>query len=96
MRVQSADMSAAFSDQRKAVADEQLTHTQLERAKLLYDKGAISLNDMQVAEDADAKAKVDVENTTERLRVLGGAGFMAAAQRAIVQVVEEENTADKP
>ena len=72
LRIQSADLSAAFSDYRKAVADEQLTRTQFERAKLLYDKGAISLNDMQVAEDADAKAKVDVENTSEKIRVLGG------------------------
>jgi cobalt-zinc-cadmium efflux system membrane fusion protein len=72
MRVQSADMSAAFSDYRKAAADEQLAHTQLERSKLLYDKGAISLNELQVAEDTEDKAKVDVENTTERLRVLGG------------------------
>jgi cobalt-zinc-cadmium efflux system membrane fusion protein len=72
MRVQSADMSAAFSEHRKAVADEQLARTQLERAKLLYDKGAISLNDLQVAQDTEDKAKVDVENTTERLRVLGG------------------------
>src|SRR5215470_4942735 len=72
LRVQSADMSAAFSDYRKAVADEQLARTQLDRAKLLYDKGAISLNDFQVAQDAEAKAKVDVENTQERLRVLGG------------------------
>ena len=72
MRVQSADISAAFSDHRKAVADEQLAHTQLERSKLLYDKGAISLSDLQVAQDTEDKAKVDVENTTERLGVLGG------------------------
>jgi cobalt-zinc-cadmium efflux system membrane fusion protein len=72
LRVQSADISAAFSDYRKAVADEHLARTQLERAKLLYDKGAISLNDLQVAQDAAEKAKVDVENTTERLHVLGG------------------------
>jgi cobalt-zinc-cadmium efflux system membrane fusion protein len=72
LRVQSADISAAFSDYRKAVADEHLARTQLERAKLLYDKGAISLNDLQVAQDAADKAKVDVENTTERLHVLGG------------------------
>jgi cobalt-zinc-cadmium efflux system membrane fusion protein len=72
LRVQSSDMSAAFSDYRKAVADEQLTRTQLERAQLLYGKGAISLNDLQVSQDTEAKAKVDVENTRERLRVLGG------------------------
>jgi cobalt-zinc-cadmium efflux system membrane fusion protein len=71
LRVQSSDISGAFSDYRKAVADEQLARTQLERSKLLYDKGAISLNDLQVSQDAEEKAKVDVENTTEHLRVLG-------------------------
>jgi cobalt-zinc-cadmium efflux system membrane fusion protein len=72
LRVQSADLSGAFSDYRKAVADEKLARIQFERAQLLYDKGAISLNDFQTAEDVENKAKVDVENTTERLRVLGG------------------------
>jgi cobalt-zinc-cadmium efflux system membrane fusion protein len=71
LRVQSPDISSAFSDYRKAVADEVLTNRQLERAQLLYDKGAISLNDFQVAQDADAKAKVDVETALEHLRVLG-------------------------
>lgn len=72
LRVQSADVSAAFSDYRKAVADEKLARVQYERARLLYDRGAISLNDYQTAEDVENKAKVDVENTMEKLRVLGG------------------------
>jgi len=72
LRVQSADLSAAFSDYRKALADEQLSRSQLERTKDLYEKGAAAMKDVQVAEDADAKAKVDVENTAERIRVLGG------------------------
>jgi cobalt-zinc-cadmium efflux system membrane fusion protein len=71
LRVQSADIAAAYSDYQKAVADEQLTRTQFERAQLLYDKGAISLNDLQIAQDTDAKAKVDVKTTAEKLRVLG-------------------------
>jgi membrane fusion protein, heavy metal efflux system len=71
LRVQSADVSSAFSDYQKAVADEQLTRTQLERAQLLYDKGAFSLNDLQIAEDTDAKAKVDVKTAAAKLRVLG-------------------------
>ena len=71
LRVQSPDISGAFSDYEKAVADEKLAHTQVERAQLLFGKGAISLNDLQVAEDADSKAKVDVRTTAERLRVLG-------------------------
>src|SRR6202158_2374709 len=84
LRVQSADMSAAFSDYRKAVADEQLARTQMERSKLLYDKGAISLNDLQVAQDTEDKAKVDVENTTENLPVLGASVDHPAA---IVDIV---------
>jgi cobalt-zinc-cadmium efflux system membrane fusion protein len=71
LRVRSADVSGAYSDYRKAVADEALARTQFERAKILYDKGAISLNDFQVAQDAEDKAKVDVETTAERLRLLG-------------------------
>jgi membrane fusion protein, heavy metal efflux system len=79
LRVQSADISGALSDYRKAVADEKLSRIQYDRAKLLYDKGAISLNDYQTAEDVENKAKVDVENTTERVRVLGGSPDEPAA-----------------
>jgi cobalt-zinc-cadmium efflux system membrane fusion protein len=71
LRVHSADIAGAYSDYQKAVADEQLARTQLERAQLLYDRGAISLNDFQIAQDTDAKAKVDVQTTAEKLRVLG-------------------------
>jgi cobalt-zinc-cadmium efflux system membrane fusion protein len=71
LKVQSADISGAFSDYQKAVADEKLAATQLERATLLYDKGAISLNDLQIAQDTEDKAKVDVQTTGEKLRVLG-------------------------
>src|SRR5580698_8553943 len=72
LRVQSADLASAFSDYKKAVADETLAAKQLDRAQGLYDHGAIALNEMQVAEDAEDKAKVDIENTTEHLKVLGG------------------------
>lgn len=71
LKVQSADIAGAFADYRKATADEQLARTQLERAKILYEKGAISRNDLEIAQNAEDKAKVDVENTAERLRVLG-------------------------
>jgi membrane fusion protein, heavy metal efflux system len=71
LRIQSADIAQAFSDYRQAVADETLARTQLERSKLLYDHGAVSLNDFQVAENTEAKAKVTIETAIERLRVLG-------------------------
>jgi membrane fusion protein, heavy metal efflux system len=71
LKVQSADISGAFSDYQNAVADEKLANTQLERAKLLYDRGVISQNDLQIAQNAEDKAKVGVANTAEKLRVLG-------------------------
>jgi cobalt-zinc-cadmium efflux system membrane fusion protein len=71
LRVQSPDISGAYADYQKAVADEKLAKTQIERAQLLYEKGAISLNDLQVAQDTEAKAQVDVKTTAEHLRVLG-------------------------
>ena len=71
MRVQSADISQAFSDYRSAMADEKLAQAQLDRSKLLYERGAIAQKDLEVAEDTDAKARITVENARERLRVLG-------------------------
>lgn len=71
MRIQSADISGAFSDYRKALADEVLARAQLDRSKLLYEKGAIAQKDLEVAQDTHDKARVDVETTAERLRVLG-------------------------
>jgi membrane fusion protein, heavy metal efflux system len=71
MRVQSADIAQAFSECRQAVADETMARAQLDRAKDLYAHGASSLNDLEVAQDAEEKAKVAVETTIERLQVLG-------------------------
>ena len=71
MKVQSADLSGAFSDYKHAVADEKLARAQLDRAQILLDKGAIAAKDLEVAQDAEEKAKVDVETALEHLRVLG-------------------------
>jgi cobalt-zinc-cadmium efflux system membrane fusion protein len=71
MRVQSSDISSAFSEYRHAKADEKLAAAQLSRAQLLFDKGAIAQKEVELAQDADEKAKVDVETALERLKVLG-------------------------
>ena len=71
LSIRSDDVATGFSDYRKAVADETLARTQLERAQGLYEHGAIAQNDLQVAQDAEDKAKVDVETTEEHLRLLG-------------------------
>ncbi len=71
MRVQSADVSGAFSDYRKAEADELLAGEQQDRAKDLYAHGAIAQADLEAAEDAETRAKVDMETAAEHLRLLG-------------------------
>jgi cobalt-zinc-cadmium efflux system membrane fusion protein len=71
LRVLSADISGAFSDYRKAVADQTLANAQLERARLLYSKGAMAQKDLEVAQDTENKATVDVETAAERIRLLG-------------------------
>jgi cobalt-zinc-cadmium efflux system membrane fusion protein len=71
MRVQSADISGAFSDHRQAVADEVLARAQLARSRMLLEGGAIAQKDFEVAVDLEEKAKVTVETTEEHLRVLG-------------------------
>ena len=70
--INSPDLSQAFSDYQKFKADEQLADKQLARAQLLYDKGAIALADLETAEDADAKAKVDAQTAAQHVKVLGG------------------------
>jgi membrane fusion protein, heavy metal efflux system len=71
LTIRSDDVSGGFSDYRKAVADEILARAQLGRATDLYTHGAIALNDLQVAQDTEDKAKVDLETTAEHLRLLG-------------------------
>lgn len=71
LKVQSNDVVNAFQTYAQAKADERLTATQLERARLLYQRGAISLNDLQVAQDADEKAKVAVKASGQLIRTLG-------------------------
>jgi cobalt-zinc-cadmium efflux system membrane fusion protein len=71
MRVKSSDISGAFSDYRHALADEILARAQLDRSKRLYARGAIAQKDLEIAQDTDDKAVVDVQTATERLKVLG-------------------------
>ena len=72
LTVRSDDILNAFSDYRKAVADELLTRTQLDRTKDLHEHGAAATADLQIAENADRKAKVDVAMKAQHVRLLGG------------------------
>ncbi len=71
MKVSSDDISGAYSTYHKAVADEVLAKTQLDRAKLLYDKGAIPKSQLEIAQDTYDKAVVDTQTALEHLHLLG-------------------------
>src|SRR5215472_6140260 len=71
LRVQSNDVSGAYQTYLKAQNDERLGRTQLERAQILYDKGAIAKSALEQAEVAEADLKADLNAASEQLRLLG-------------------------
>lgn len=71
LRVRSDDISGGFDAYRKAIADELLARKQLDRAKVLYDHGAIALGDLEIAQDTEDDARTTLDTATEHLRLLG-------------------------
>ena len=71
MRVQSNDVSGAYQNYVKAVNDERLAHVQLDRAQLLFDKGAVAKSALETAQNAEADAKATLDAAIEQLRLLG-------------------------
>ena len=71
LRVRSDDISGGFDSYRKAISDELLARKQLDRAKVLYEHGAIALGDLEVAQDTEDDAKATLDTATEHLRLLG-------------------------
>jgi cobalt-zinc-cadmium efflux system membrane fusion protein len=69
--ISSPDLAGAFSDYQKAKADEALARKALERAQELHDHGAMAAKDLEAAQDAEDKAKVDVSTTEHRVRLMG-------------------------
>jgi membrane fusion protein, heavy metal efflux system len=69
--ISSPDLAAAMADYQKARADEMLSHKALDRAQLLYDRGATAAKELEAAQDAEDKAKVDVATAEHRVRILG-------------------------
>src|ERR1700722_4444423 len=71
MDVQSTDVSGAFGAYLKAVNDERLAKVQLDRAQLLYEKGAVPQSQVEITQDAEDDAKAALIAAEEQLRVLG-------------------------
>lgn len=71
LRVRSNDVSTAYQAYLKAVNDERFARQQDDRAKTLFDKGAISKSALEAADDTEQDAKVDLDTAAEQLRLLG-------------------------
>jgi cobalt-zinc-cadmium efflux system membrane fusion protein len=71
LRVQSNDVSGAYQTYLKAVNDDRLARIQLDRARILYEKGAVAKSALEQAEATEQDAKADLEHATQGLRVLG-------------------------
>jgi len=71
MRVQSSDVSGAYQNYVKAQNDERLANIQLQRAQLLYSKGAVAKSALETAETTEKDAQADLTAATEQLRLLG-------------------------
>lgn len=69
--VRSTDIAGAYSDYRKAIKNEELAKVQLDRAKLLLSDGAIPKSAVEVAQNTEDNARIDVDTATEHLRLLG-------------------------
>jgi cobalt-zinc-cadmium efflux system membrane fusion protein len=95
--ISSPDLAGAMGDYHKASADEALAGKALERAQLLYSKGAFAQKDLEVAENADAKAKSDQQTAESRLRVLGGdpahPSTMIELRAPVAGTIVEQNVA---
>jgi cobalt-zinc-cadmium efflux system membrane fusion protein len=84
-KVRSTDIAGAYSDYRKAIKNEQLAvenqrlaKIQQDRAKLLYEDGAVPKSALEIADNnaiaaqtAVDNARIDVETATEHLKLLG-------------------------
>jgi cobalt-zinc-cadmium efflux system membrane fusion protein len=76
----SPDMAQGISDLRKFRANEALTKSQLDRAQLLNSHGVLAQKDLEVAQDAYNKARIDTQTAEEHIRILGGDSQQLSSQ----------------
>jgi cobalt-zinc-cadmium efflux system membrane fusion protein len=71
MRVRSNDVASAYANYRNAVCSEELSKLQVERARLLFAKGAIAKKDLEIAEETEESNLVVLDAAIQALRILG-------------------------
>jgi len=95
--ISSPDLAGAMGDYQKASADEGLARKALDRAQLLYSRGALAQKDLEVAENGETKAQTDLKTAESRLRVLGGdpahPSTMIELRAPVAGTIVEQNVA---
>jgi cobalt-zinc-cadmium efflux system membrane fusion protein len=95
--LRSQELASAISDYQKFRADALLAQKALERARLLYQHGAIAQKELQEAEDTEQKSQVDVGSGAEKIRFLGGdpanSSPVLEVKSPIPGTIVEQNTA---
>ena len=95
--ISSPDLASATSDYQKARADEGLARKALDRAQLLYDRGALAQKELEATQNAADKAKVDVQTAEQHVRVLGGdpthPGALIDLRAPVSGTIVEQNVA---
>jgi cobalt-zinc-cadmium efflux system membrane fusion protein len=97
LTINSPDVEQAFSDYQKAQADEEFARQQLDRTADLFSRGAIAQRDLETAQNAAQKAKVDLAAAGEHVRLLGGdinhPSPLVAVRAPIAGAIVEQNVA---
>jgi cobalt-zinc-cadmium efflux system membrane fusion protein len=95
LRISSSDLATAMADYQKAQADEILSRKALERAQLLSSRGALAEKDLQLAQDTEDKAKIDLQTAEQRVHILGGdpaqAGPLIELRAPVSGTIVEQN-----
>ena len=71
IKVRSNDVASAYAAYRSAVCSEELSKLQVERARLLFAKGAIAKKDLEIAEETEESNLVALDAAIQGLRILG-------------------------
>ncbi len=95
--ISSADLGSAAGDYQKARADEVLSGKALARSRDLYSHGALPEKDLQVAQDSEDKAKVDLQTAEQKVLQLGGdpqhPGALIELRAPVSGTIVEQNVA---
>ncbi len=83
--IDSPDVGNALSELHKAQADSETAHQELDRQRELYEAHAAPKKDYEVASNAAARAKAELDRTEQKMRLLHVNGTGSASQNFMLR-----------